>query len=56
MTLSSSDSRWLKWSLLVLTLLAACVLWAYLGGGIFMVAHQHKFADATPLTLYQYWV
>jgi type IV secretion system protein VirD4 len=31
------------------------VLWAYLGGGIFMVAHQHKFTDASPLTLYQYW-
>jgi type IV secretion system protein VirD4 len=55
MTLSSSDSRWLKWSLIVLTLLAASVLWAYLSGGIFMVAHQHRFADATPLTLYQYW-
>ena len=56
MTLSSSDSRWLKWSLIVLTFVAACVLWAYLGGGIFMLAHQRKFADATPLTLYQYWV
>ncbi|UVW30690.1 type IV secretory system conjugative DNA transfer family protein [Massilia sp. H6] len=56
MTLSSSDSRWRKPSLIVLGLLAACVLWAYLGGGIFMVAHRHKFEDATPLTLYQYWV
>lgn len=56
MTLRSSDSRWLKWSLIVLTLCAAVVLWAYLGGGIFMVAHRHRFQDATPLTLYQYWV
>jgi type IV secretion system protein VirD4 len=56
MTLSSSDSRWLKASLILLGLITACVLWAYLGGGIFMVAHQHKFEEATPLTLYQYWV
>lgn len=56
MTLSSSDNRWLKPSLILFTLLAVVVLWAYLGGGIFMMAHQHKFEDATPLTLYQYWV
>lgn len=56
MTLHLSDSRWLKPSLIVLGLVMACLLWAYLGGGIFLVAHQHKFVDATPLTLYQYWV
>ena len=56
MTLSTSDNRWLKPSLILFTLLAVVVLWAYLGGGIFMLAHEHKFEDATPLTLYQYWV
>jgi len=56
MTLNLSESTWLKPSLILCGLLAACVLWAYLGGGIFMVANQHKFGDATPLTMYQYWV
>ena len=56
MTLRLSDSRWLKPSLIVLGLVMACTLWAYLGGGIFLVAHQLEFGDATPLTLYQYWV
>lgn len=55
MTLSLSDNRWLKGSLILLTIFAACALWAYLGGGIFLLAHQRKFEDATPLTLYQYW-
>lgn len=55
MTRNSSDTRWLKPSLVLAALVAACVLWAYLAGGIFMVAHRHQFDDATPLTLYQYW-
>lgn len=56
MTPLLSASRWLNGSLLVLTLLGLVVLWAYLGGGVFMLAHRHRFDDATPLTLYQYWV
>ena len=54
MTPRSSASTWPR-SLCVLTLSLACVLWAYLAGGFFMLAHRHRFADATPLTLYQYW-
>jgi len=55
MTLSSSAGRWLKPALIAAGVPVACLLWAYLGGGIFLVAHQHRFDDATPLTLYQYW-
>lgn len=30
-------------------------LWLYLAGGIFMVAYDHEFTDATPLTVFQYF-
>jgi type IV secretion system protein VirD4 len=30
-------------------------VWAYLAGGIFLVAYNKKFDDATPITLWQYW-
>jgi type IV secretion system protein VirD4 len=56
MTLSSSDNKWLKAGLIVGLVLAVIGVWAYLAGGIFMLAHQRKFEEATPLTLYQYWV
>lgn len=55
MTLSTSDSKWLKPALIVVLLLAMVGVWAYLGGGIFMMAHKRQFEEATPLTLYQYW-
>lgn len=56
MTLSSSESRWLKLAFITLLVLTVIGVWAYLGGGIFMLAHQRKFEEASPLTLYQYWV
>lgn len=55
MTLSSSGNKWLKVWLIGALVLSIIGLWAYLAGGIFLVAHKQKFDDATPLTLYQYW-
>jgi type IV secretion system protein VirD4 len=55
MILSTSDSTWVKPTLLTVGLLFAATLWAYLGGGLFLLAHHHHFGEATPLTLYQYW-
>lgn len=55
MTLHRSDSAWLKPALIVLGVALACLLWTYIGAGIFLVAHQRKFEEASPLTLYQYW-
>ena len=56
MTLSSSDHRWLKPTLIGLALVTAIVAWAYLAGGIFLLGHERRFDEATPITLYQYWV
>ena len=55
MTPSFSDSKWFKATLWFGLPLAIIGVWAYLAGGIFLLAHNHKFEEATPLTLYQYW-
>ena len=55
MTLQISDNSWARAGLAIGGLLLVVGLWAYLAGGIFMLAHDHKFEEATPLTLYQYW-
>jgi len=55
MTLNISDNSWAKAGLAIGGLLLVVGLWAYLAGGIFMLAYDRKFEDATPLTLYQYW-
>ena len=44
-----------KIALLATLIVALVCLWAYLAGGIFLVAFGHPFDHATPLTLYQYW-
>lgn len=55
MSLNISESSWAKAGLVVGGLLLMTGLWAYLAGGIFMIAHDRNFEDATPLTFYQYW-
>lgn len=55
MTLNISDNSWAKAGLAIGGLLLVVGLWAYLAGGIFMLAYDRKFEEATPLTLYQYW-
>lgn len=55
MTLSLSDNTWAKVGVISALVLAAIGVWAYTAGGIFLMAFDHKFEEATPLTLYQYW-
>ncbi|MDF0606789.1 type IV secretory system conjugative DNA transfer family protein [Neisseriaceae bacterium TC5R-5] len=55
MTLNLSENNWVKAVVIAALLAAAIGFWAYLAGGIFLMAFGHKFEDATPLTLYQYW-
>lgn len=55
MTLNLSENSWAKAGLITALVLAAIGVWAYMAGGIFLMAFNHKFEDATPLTLYQYW-
>lgn len=42
----------LKLSIAIAMGLALVGLWAYLAGGIFLLAFGHRFDSATPLTLY----
>lgn len=55
MTPNLSGNSWAKAGLIAATLLAVVGVWAYLAGGIFLMAFDHKFEEASPLTLYQYW-
>jgi len=55
MTLNLSENSWAKAALIALLTATAVSLWAYLAGGIFMLAFDRNFEDATPMTLYQYW-
>jgi type IV secretion system protein VirD4 len=55
MTLNLSENSWAKAGLITVLIAVVVGLWAYLAGGIFMMAFGHKFEEATPLTLYQYW-
>lgn len=55
MTLNISDNSWVKAGLIAGGLLLVVGLWAYLAGGIFMMAYGRQFEEATPLTMYQYW-
>lgn len=55
MTLNISENNWAKAGLITAIVVAVIGLWAYLAGGIFMMAFGHKFEEATPLTMYQYW-
>lgn len=48
-------NNWAKNLIIAALVLTYAGLWAYLGGGIFMMAYGHQFEEATPLTLYQYW-
>jgi type IV secretion system protein VirD4 len=56
MTPDLSENTWAKAGLVTGLALAVVGVWAYLAGGIFMMAFGHRFEEATPLTLYQYWV
>jgi len=55
MTLNLSENSWAKAGLVAAIVLAVIGVWAYLAGGIFLMAYGHKFEEAGPLTLYQYW-
>lgn len=55
MTLNLNDNKWLKPVLILVTLLTVIGIWAYLAGGIFLMAFDKNYNDASPLTLYQYW-
>lgn len=55
MTLNINENSWAKAGLIFALILAVIGVWAYLAGGIFLIAFDHKFEEATPLTLYQYW-
>lgn len=55
MTLNLSGNSWAKAGLITALVLAVIGVWAYLAGGIFMMIFGHKFEEANPLTLYQYW-
>lgn len=55
MTLNLSENNWVKAGVITALVAAVIGVWAYLAGGIFLMAFGHKFEEATPLTLYQYW-
>lgn len=55
MTLNISENSWVKAGLIAGLVLAAIGVWAYMAGGIFLMAFDHKIEEATPLTIYQYW-
>ncbi len=54
MTLNLSAHSWLKPTLIFTAIVAVIGVWAYLAGGIFLLAFGRDFNDASPLTLYQY--
>lgn len=56
MTLSVSAEPWFKPTAWLIGAAVGAALWAYVAGGIFMLAHGHKFEDARLLTLAQYWL
>ena len=55
MTLNLSENSWAKAVLITALVLVVIGVWAYMAGGIFLMVFNHKFEEATPLTLYQYW-
>jgi type IV secretion system protein VirD4 len=55
MTPNISENSWAKAGLIIALVLVVIGVWAYLAGGIFLMAYNHQFEEATPLTLYQYW-
>jgi len=52
---SLNEKTWLKTSVIGFGIIAVIYLWAYLSGGLFLVAHNKPFANSTGLTLYKYW-
>lgn len=55
MSQNVSIPSWAKALIVVCSLVAAVVIWAYLTGGIFLATQKMDFNAATPLTAYQYW-
>ena len=55
MILNLNENSWAKAGLIIALVVITTGIWAYIAGGIFMMAFDHKFEEATPLTLYQYW-
>ena len=50
-----SENIWFKTGLIAALILVVIGVWAYLAGGIFLIAFHRDFNEASPLTLYQYW-
>jgi len=55
MTPNTNTARWLKPVLIATAITALLLLWAHLAGGIFLIAFDRPFDDASPFTLLQYW-
>lgn len=55
MTLNLNANSWVKSVIITALVLAVIGVWAYMAGGIFLLAFQRKFDESTPFTLYQYW-
>jgi type IV secretion system protein VirD4 len=55
MTLNINENKWVKGGLIGALVIFSIGLWAYLAGGIFLLAYDRDYNQATPLTLYQYW-
>lgn len=55
MILSTNASSWAKPVMIGGGFVAAFILWAYLAGGLFLMAHGYEFDRATPLTIFKYW-
>lgn len=56
MTQNLSENKWFKGTAIAVLTIAFFGVWAYLAGGIFLMIFHRKFEEATPLTVYQYWV
>ncbi len=55
MTLNVNENKWTLPLIILVSILVFVGIWAYLAGGIFMMAFDKKFDDANPFTMYQYW-
>ena len=53
--MQNANIWWAKPALYGCLALAVVGVWAYLAGGIFMMAMDRSYDEATPLTLFQYW-
>ena len=55
MTQTANVPTWVKPTAGLGLVVGLILAWAYLAGGLFLLAHDKDFESATPLTLYRYW-